>query len=455
MASAEKRGKGPRPWRARYKRPDGTWGSEPGFSTKAAAVKWGNDQEAAIRAGSWVDPHGGMIHLDDWWAIWLPAQEYAPGTIERLTGLYTCHLSPWRGDRPIGEISVSDVSAFEKALRAKSARTYADNIMSLLRMLLDDAAYEQRLRFSPVMKRRRRGRRNPELQGRPKRPGVAISFETFLALAKRLPDCGQAGPKTLLMIIIAYFTGLRWGELYGMQRKFLMLMPGDDQVAASGWYVIDDRVGALHIINGGQARELGPPKGYVGRTVDLPPFLVELLLIYTASLPPEQELLFVDGKGQPYRRDGAPFDAWRRACDGWKASTAPGTRPAGRVDAAPIHAGLHWHDLRHSAKTLLVDLRVPAVARDERLGHGSQEGEGRGRGSNAGGDWTERGAMDHVYVHTSVKMRADLLAGLQGVWTGARTETRELEKVISRSFPSRSREGMGDRAIERIQAGQE
>ena len=33
LAYAEKRGNGRHPWRARYKRPDGTLGSEPGFRT--------------------------------------------------------------------------------------------------------------------------------------------------------------------------------------------------------------------------------------------------------------------------------------------------------------------------------------------------------------------------------------------------------------------------------------
>ena len=62
MAYAEKRGKGPRPWRVKYKLPDGTEVSESGFETKAAALIWGGDQETRIREGRWTDPNAGQDH---------------------------------------------------------------------------------------------------------------------------------------------------------------------------------------------------------------------------------------------------------------------------------------------------------------------------------------------------------------------------------------------------------
>ena len=51
MAYAEKRGKGPRPWRVKYKVPGGE-ASQSGFETKQAALGWGRDQEAKVRAGT-------------------------------------------------------------------------------------------------------------------------------------------------------------------------------------------------------------------------------------------------------------------------------------------------------------------------------------------------------------------------------------------------------------------
>ena len=49
MAYAEKRGK---LWRARWRGPDGTLESKPGFQTRKAAESYARDQEAAIRSNT-------------------------------------------------------------------------------------------------------------------------------------------------------------------------------------------------------------------------------------------------------------------------------------------------------------------------------------------------------------------------------------------------------------------
>ena len=65
MAYAERRGKGPRPWRVKYKIPGGE-ASQSGFETKQAALTWGRDQEAKVRAGTWTDPGAGAITVSEW-----------------------------------------------------------------------------------------------------------------------------------------------------------------------------------------------------------------------------------------------------------------------------------------------------------------------------------------------------------------------------------------------------
>lgn len=422
MASAEKRGTGPRPWRARYKKPDGTWGSEPGFATKSAALKWGNDQESDIRHGRWRDPRGGQITLDAWFGLWLPAQNYARRTRERLEGDFRNHLRPWWGDRAIGEIGLLDVAAFENRLGACLARNTIAGIMSLLRMLMEDAVADGRLTMSPVVAKRRRGRRK-DVVGKPPRKATALTLEAFMAIALRLPRVNSLGAVAAVMAVVTAFTGMRWGEVSAMQRKFLMLLPAEGGMPASGWYIVDDDEGAVHDPKRGPAY-LGPPKGYVGRTIELPPFLVELLLIYTASLPPDQELLFVTSRGGMLRSRCTVSEAWRLACDGWPARESGYGRRA-RVEAAAVVKGLHWHDLRHTHKTWLAEDGVPAVARDERLGHR--------RGNRGGG--ADSGQQDHVYVHATAVMRKRVLEGLQRRWEAAGPESAVLRESISRFFP--------------------
>lgn len=385
MASAEKRGNGPTPYRARYLKPDGSTGSEPGFPTKRAAIKWGNDQEAAIRGGHWLDPERGQITLDQYWAKWLPAQDLADSTAERYTSYYNTHLAPRWGSTPIAEIEPLDVAAFEKQLAAARKSATKNGVMMVLRMLLEDAAYEGRIRMTPVQPKRRRGKRVIS----DAREGVAITLMALEAIRARLsPDDG-------LLVLVKAFTGMRWGEVAGMRRSYLILVPGEDGAPASGYYVIDKDVGALHEDNKG-VLSFGPPKDREERTVELPAFLVELLLAHLETMPAARDLLFVNAEGNGHRRSNFNRRIWRPACDGWPERAATrGHR--GRQAAAPIVLGLHLHDLRHTHKTWMMEDKIEKVARDERLGHA---GEG----------------MDAIYGHATPVMRAEILAGLQRRW---------------------------------------
>ncbi|MFJ9787521.1 hypothetical protein ACIRSS_48650 [Amycolatopsis sp. NPDC101161] len=60
-------------WRARYKRPDGTWGSRSGFPTKKAAEDWGLEQEALIRRNLWLHPRDGETRFEDFAEDWREA----------------------------------------------------------------------------------------------------------------------------------------------------------------------------------------------------------------------------------------------------------------------------------------------------------------------------------------------------------------------------------------------
>ena len=74
-----KRGKGPRPWRVKYKVPGGE-ASQSGFEMKQAALGWGRDQEAKVRAGTWTDPGAGEITVSDWIDRWKALHDVGPST---------------------------------------------------------------------------------------------------------------------------------------------------------------------------------------------------------------------------------------------------------------------------------------------------------------------------------------------------------------------------------------
>ena len=92
----------------------------------------------------------------------------------------------------------------------------------------------------------------------PERPHAATDEVDALA--------GRMSPANGLMTITDAYTGLRWGELAGLQwiRTYL-----DDDTPHID---IDPKFGALHEVRG--RLELGPPKTPASvRTVHLPPFL--------------------------------------------------------------------------------------------------------------------------------------------------------------------------------------
>ncbi len=104
MAYAERHGKG---WRVRWKGPPGSvpeWPSKSGFRTRRAAETYGDDQEAAIRAGTYIDPHLSETPLADWWDKWFPVQDLRPNSRQAYAQQWNKHIKPRWGAKPIGAI---------------------------------------------------------------------------------------------------------------------------------------------------------------------------------------------------------------------------------------------------------------------------------------------------------------------------------------------------------------
>ncbi|MET9231423.1 LacI family DNA-binding transcriptional regulator [Lentzea sp. NPDC003310] len=98
----------------------------------------------------------------------------------------------------------------------------------------------------------------------------------------------------------------------------------------------------------------------------------------------------------------------------WPGVPARGRNAATRADASwlPVAPGLTPHGLRHTHKTLLVELNVPKPLQDERMGHLD-------------------GSVQARYSHVTQTMRDQLMADLTDVWEQA----LELRRVMSPSSP--------------------
>jgi len=410
VAYAEKRGKGEYPWRTKFKLPDGSEGSASGFRTRQAALDYGREQEADIRRKKWRNPNQGAITLDQYWELWYPLQvpRWSDSTQDWKRGLYANHVKPRWGKTPLNEIDPIDIKQLEMGLRTAGHPSTATGVMILLRTVLADAVSDQRLDRSPITPERRGGGKAKAIGPAP-RKGIVTTLERVEAICERLR------PGDRLLVLTALFTGMRWGEVSGMRCSFLSLAPAVGGKPASGFYVIDPEVGS---VKGKRRREFGTTKTYRGRTVELPPFLVELLLEHVAALPPEQDLLFATKTGRPL--DSSRFNNlwWRRACDGRPAEPARLGRKA--VEAwEPIEYGLWFHDLRRTHKTWLAEDDIPKAARDERVGHVPD-------------------GMDGPYILATAPMRAKVLRALQKRWEKRHPPNRSPNRLPTGGPPNRS-----------------
>ena len=131
---------------------------------------------------------------------------------------------------------------------------------------------------------------------------------------------------------------------------------------------------------------LGPPKTKASaRTVHLPPFLVELFTELRAERPAAR-FVFTAAEGGWHRRANFRRRVWLPAVAG-----------DGRRIWDPIAPDLHFHDLRHTHNTWLIEDHVPDVLRHRRMGH-RQKG------------------VSGIYSHVSPPMVTAMLADLQRRW---------------------------------------
>ncbi|MFE7972949.1 tyrosine-type recombinase/integrase [Streptomyces shenzhenensis] len=443
MAYAEKRGSGKYPWRARYKRPDGTLGSEPGFRTKKAAEEWGDDQEAAIRAGRWQDPEKARTPFGEFTPVWMAAQKVAPATSNKRRYLLNRHLLPAFERTPLCEINIFTAQAW--ANKQTCAASTVGSALTLLSSILTGAADAGYLLANPMYGRRRQPVDRPEHDVSKQHGAVDhvrdgakevvwAQPEDVFALYQRLG--GVAG----LMVVTAAYTGLRWGELSGLHRSNVLLKR-PDKVSGRPFertvLRIDPVIGSLHEVEfeadeaalvawnaaedqrlaecrekrwkANRRREpktivklyLGPPKNKTSaREVDLPPFLVELLEKHLASWPHDY-VFATEADGKWWRRGNFGRSHLRPAADG--RTEIPRKRGfAGRKAWEPIAPGLTMHGLRHSHDTWMKDERVDRALRFETMG------------------WAVSGDIEGVYEHVTPEMRKQRLEALESRWRRGR-----------------------------------
>lgn len=413
MAYAEKRGT---TWRARWKQPDGSLGSEPGFRTRELAEQYGEEQEVDVRRGDYVALSDGDILFRDWAMQWLENIEVAPESEYHYRKLLNGqHFQRW-GDVSLSHITSSAYLAWVKGLKArKYSANYVRDMTTLFRMLMDDAVSHRPplLKASPVpAPNRRRG-----TYRRPPKPEAVIGTPSrVLELAENARTVW--GPPGYVAILTKAYCGLRHGELCGLRREWCYpYWPWSDP----GWAgnpdgrradqkrqrLARERYGSMPALRvqwqhqyvrppgGGKGVPmLRPPKYDSHRNLVLPPFLAGLLSEVLEEH--DSEWVFPSMDGGPMLLSDFSTYYWDPILNGAEERTGRYARP--KIPAVEDLEGMVPHGLRHGMKVWLDEGgQHSRVAVEERMGHRLQGVEG-------------------VYSQVTPAMERRIAVDLQGMW---------------------------------------
>lgn len=319
-------------YQARYLGPDGQTHRAPvTFTSKGDAETFLATARADIVRSTWEPPARQPDRVDsfrDDADEWLDSRsrDLKPRTTVLYRGLLDRHLYPTLGSLQLDHITPAAVRAWHS--RLDTGPTRRAHAYSLLRTILNTAVADDIIPANPC---RLRGAGQSQ-RVRDIRPA---SLDELAALAEAMPA------RLRLIVLLAAWCGLRFGELVELRRKD-----------------IDTKDGALRVrraVTGVHGKPvIGTPKSDAGvRVVSIPPHLVPVIA---------EHLLQHAAKG----RDGLLFTA----TDGVSPLTHDMLkRPFDRAREYADRPDLRFHDLRHTGAVLAAQTGATLAELMARLGH--------------------------------------------------------------------------------------
>ena len=347
-------------YQARYSTPDGYDHPAPDtFSTKTAAERWLAAVETDLGRGQWVDPRARQLLLSDYAESWLAARpDLKIRTRELYRWLLNKYVLPQLGDLPLDKITPTIVRAWHAVLLRDGSPTPARQSYALLRSVMNTAVADELVTRNPCLVRG---------------AGVARSAERSVATLPQIQALADAvPPRYRMFILLAAWSGARWGELVALSLDRLDLERGTMTIDRQYVELEDNTL------------LLDTPKTAAGiRTVHIPPHLLDQLREHVTTYPdPDgaRSLVFTNALGRPLTRGGFR-STWVRARE--------------RVGLPAFR----FHDLRHTGNTLAAATGASTKELMARMGHASM-----------------RAAL--IYQHASADRDAAIAAALSRLAAG-------------------------------------
>ncbi|MGH2827770.1 MAG: tyrosine-type recombinase/integrase [Actinomycetota bacterium] len=280
-----------------------------------------------IERGEWIDPKVGRTRFAVYAAGWFASTSHlAPGTRLNVEGRLRNHIIPAFGEAPMSAIRPEHVREWVAHLQSRGlAPATLIAAYRVFAKIMRTAEVDRVITRSPCI-------------------GIDLPRDTAHQEMRFLdPDeigrlADEIADRYSAMIVMAAYTGLRWGELVALKVDRLNLLRGSVDVRES----MAEINGHLHV---------GSTKTGARRSVSLPKFLMRILSEHIGNYPSPQSFVFSAAEGGPLRRT-----FYRRHF-----------KPA--VARAGLDPGLRFHDLRHTCASLLIAQGAHPKEIQERLGH--------------------------------------------------------------------------------------
>ncbi|HSM45328.1 MAG TPA: tyrosine-type recombinase/integrase [Acidimicrobiia bacterium] len=315
----------PKPWRARYRAPDGRQLSR-SFKRKIDAEKWLRAEEGKADRGEWIDPNAGAITYGEWSKHWIDSLHgLAPKTRAGYESLLRSRVLPTFANAELRNITTPAVrqwvSGMVEDISPARIRQALQVLHASLDMAVDDGLISRnpthRVKTPPVRKRRQLFL-------------TAGQLEDLATTADRLRE-GMGG-----LIRLLGYGGLRWGEAVALRWENVDVSRRRIEVEEAATEISGRLV-------------FGSPKTHETRTVIVPRFVIDGLG------EPGEGLVFRAPRGGPVRHSNFTRTVWVPAVG----------------DAYGIPEDLLIHDLRDTAASLAISAGASIKAVQRMLGHAS------------------------------------------------------------------------------------
>ncbi|MEV6782200.1 tyrosine-type recombinase/integrase [Streptomyces sp. NPDC051098] len=302
-------------WQARYRDP-GTGqlrSASRTYLTKTDAEVALTHIEADISRGQWDDPDKGAVPFVDYADAWLRDRKLADRSRERNEAVIRLYIKPTFGAATLTEVTTSRVRAWRgNLLAAGVGEPTVVKAYQILRAMMSTAVDDELIRRNPC---RVKGADRYDVPERP-----------VLTVAEVYAVADAIAPRYRLLVLLAAFTTLRFGELASLRRR---------DIDVSGRVVLVQRAQAE--MQDGKLFDKAPKSAAGVRPVAFPD---EILIDVTEHLEHyagagRDGHVFLGPQGGRLRRSNFRDD-WVRA-----------------RTTAGITGDVHFHDLRHTGNTLV------------------------------------------------------------------------------------------------------